>query len=1476
MLNFSDEAEINEIEAAAIVLASQNDPALLGRSLLECALIRLHQHRKYVLNIIRILIDLAGNDESEEREGSNASELAQQILDGIVFVNKNSQRIVPRCMAAMRDVRAWIQKLNDKITAAAVLSGVQASQAAEELETVEFSRVSLIQQHELMSIVACRAIETQGEEDDFKALLTEFKTADKYDNLLVHRFPLLPSFIKKLASSESTLPLTQARRLHAAVCPLEPEQWTLPYVQAAFRAWWLAEYSGRYLDDFEDESIVSPENLDKEDEERSKQFLDALRDGAFDFMLSMAADVKSVEWQDPARMGMRTWLQRKSPHLPGDTVPFSEPFQTGLMGHLEDFIDAFITNLPNVLRRLRIDEDEQRQLSQSHEHDLNLERFLIIIAYSYEGRPVAGANFWNDEDSNLAGFMTWASRRASTPLVTAFCEMLQAISETDHSATAAHHFLLDEGAHGSGKLRRSLSLTWSQIFKELVFFSEKIREKPAPAPTTFRPGKPNPAQAEAEPESAMMLECYLRLMTKLATESETARLYLLQDDVGLVDVLFQLASRQIPPRLRACTFWALGALISRKTIEEGHLMWTSLDNWTTGFYSAPPAGHGTGYPKLSHTPTVSPERVLEEISSGFEEPYAFILLLTSLVSPVEGSSPLSDSLPFPENLGSSYRMPGIDAFVDYVLGDVLSKKTEELTDKNQARMLRLQCLDFAVVCLESFNENLIILANSTSLPIDSAMATSDLSTYVRMHPFARVMEWMLTEKAVKAVFSAIHQPAAEVGNAAPDSPLILAILRAITLISRILDLQPTYLNIIRPIIRNQSNYSRLPGSTSHYSSFEDGLVGHLDLVVDLGNFCGLGHPDLSLACLKLLERISVSSRITSAWSANIGPRTHRNKAIVALEANGDHEAISRSLMSDLEAPLDPGREMDSPVYLIKIYILDFLYSCLRESSRKPSIAHLLLGFQCEVDSVSVEPSSPFYKGTSVFHSLINLWVTTHPQDGQGVRQWLVALEHRVLRILQILWTSPLTAPIVIDELRNVDFVFALLAKESPILPGLLWEGQEMPTIEFPLTDGAVALTEFLSHRTAVFNYIAMELCGVSQARSPTYKRRIFEALRGTVVVDPSETISVSSIFELFDFILPISEWQLPEPTFQFYTDLDLSVCVDEDSDGNFIYNVDRVKEILLVKRSEGRGNAEVISAQDLGAIDREEAVITEYLISSNRQTQIVSHCLQLLKSWVNLVLIMIESNDFQGSARTSFYLETLQTILPSLEVCASERQHLAYELAKLAKVLLFKLDLSPVAAAAESVAGKGAEMSHLVGDKLYQLFQICLQAIGKWADQSELRAVYYSICYRYLTGMVDEGSGALGRQKTMRTIEVYGDRLANVICDDAYGGEPRCQTAALILLAGLVNLGSLEGDGHIVDTLNRLNFIGVLVDSLKDMMSQGLDDKGAQRHSHDAKLALLLQLCQTKEGAKHVLHANLFRAVELSGLFSVDPELQIG
>lgn len=53
-------------------------------------------------------------------------------------------------------------------------------------------------------------------------------------------------------------------------------------------------------------------------------------------------------------------------------------------------------------------------------------------------------------------------------------------------------------------------------------------------------------------------------------------------------------------------------------------------------------------------------------------------------------------------------------------------------------------------------------------------------------------------------------------------------------------------------------------------------------------------------------------------------------------------------------------------------------------------------------------------------------------------------------------------------------------------------------------------------------------------------------------------------------------------------------------------------------------------------------------------------------------------------------------------------------------------------------------------------------------------------------------------------------------------------------------------------------------------------DNAEQELLWGAKLAVLLSLCQTREGAKHVIQNNLFRAVEISGLFQTDPDLDIG
>ncbi|QUC22272.1 uncharacterized protein UV8b_06513 [Ustilaginoidea virens] len=1472
-LLLSDELDLDELEASKCLLESQHDPSVLGRALLECAIIRFHQQRKYALDILRLLLDLDSADDDPE-ESAALEPIKMFVAARILPSRSGAVRYPPSCITAMTTIKSWLQRISDKIAAAQALNQAKPGQLSEEMETIEFSRISLIQQHELLGVILCRLVEKrQSDTNDFLDFVSTLKKADKYDNLLAHFIPAMGAYIFVFGSEEGGYDLMKARQLHNKLFPASDEStWPLPHLHAAFRAWWLAEYSGFYLDDPPESAIPPGTDLDDEDRQRSKQFLDALKDGAFDFLLSVAGDVKPVDWHDSVRVGMRNWLTRKSSALAADSAQFTGFFQLCLMSQIEVFVDAFISNLPDVLRKLRVEEDEQRQLSQAHEQDLDLERFLLIIAYSYEGRPDAASNFWSDPDSNLAGFMHWASRRASTPLVTAFCEMLLAISGSEECATAAHEFLLDDGHQSSGKMKRTQSLTWTQIFRELEFFSEKIRQKPtATQMSRFRGSKPCGDQVETEPESAMMLECYLRLMTKLSSESETTRLFLLQNaNYNLVDMLFELASGPIPPRLRGCVFSALRALMSRKTIRESHTMWACLENWITGGYAGTSAG---SLRQAQSAPIISTDRILDEMSTGFEDPESFIQLLLALMSPAVDSSPLNDSLPFPETLGSNSRNPGVEIYIDFVMGLVFAGKAQELQDKHQLRILRLSCLDFVLTCLSTFNEDLIVIANETSIMVDSVISATDLVTYVRKHPFARVMEWMLNDKIMAALFYTIHQEPADVGNAAPDSPLILGILRSVEVITKVLDLEATYLDLVRPLVKNQPGHRLRPVANAAYASFQDGLVTRLSLVVDLGNYCGIGHPELTLACLKLLEKMSSSSKIAATWSGS-GRHTHRNKAIVAMEANGEHQSIARSFASELMAPLEITREAESANYTTKIYILDFLLQCLGTAPKEPTIAHLLLGFKCGVDALSIENDGAFAQQTSLFHTLLRLLMEIPSGDTEGMRRWLVAIKSKVMRILHILWSSPLSASIVVGELRANEFLFHLLIRETVIQPDLPWEGQNIATLQFPMTDGALTLVDFLSSRSLALEYLAMELCMISQGRIPSIKRRIFDALNGQIIGDGNQPIETPTVFDLFDFLLPEGIWELPPPPVQAFKDLDFAVALEEDADGNTVYNLDRVKEILLLKRRESHGQGLMISAQDLAALEREEVSIIEYLVSLNRQKQIATQCASVLKSWTRLLLVMIECSDYKGTSQTAFFLQALQAVLPSLEAFASDRPSEALELANVSRLLLTRLDLTTQ----DATDKHSQSVGNLVSDKLYQLFQVCLQAIGKWAGAPELRCVYYEICYRYLVGMSEQGALSPARPKTTKTVQIYGERMLNVICDDAYCGEPTYQAGALVLLTALVNVGRLENDSHVVETLNRLNFVGIVVDSLRNVLQEWRDAYASgstdQQNYQNARLALLLQIAQSRTGAKYILYANLFRAVEASGLFTADPELQ--
>lgn len=282
-LLLSDEIDIDELDAARCLLDSQDDPSVLGRSLLECGIVRFHQQRKYLLDALRLLLELDSAD--EEAEESSALEGIKMFVAARLFQSGpgGSKRYVPRCMAAMAKIRTWLQRLGDKMAAAQTLNQGNAGGISEEMETVEFSRLSLIQQHEQLGVILCRCIEKrQAEISDFLDFISILKKADKYDTLLgmprisrapswrlltfdsVHLVPAIGAYISTFGSTEGGYDLTRVRELNNKLFPpADDSTWPLPHLHAAFRAWWLAEYSGFYLDDPPEAAIPPNTDLDE-------------------------------------------------------------------------------------------------------------------------------------------------------------------------------------------------------------------------------------------------------------------------------------------------------------------------------------------------------------------------------------------------------------------------------------------------------------------------------------------------------------------------------------------------------------------------------------------------------------------------------------------------------------------------------------------------------------------------------------------------------------------------------------------------------------------------------------------------------------------------------------------------------------------------------------------------------------------------------------------------------------------------------------------------------------------------------------------------------------------------------------------------------------------------------------------------------------------------------------------------------------
>lgn len=1425
-LQVADALGIDELEAAKLFLVTQEDSQVLDRPPLNTAIMRFHERRHFLLESLRLILRGAADDDQDEDRDTQIrivlSEAMSLILDIKGGQLRNASLFARKVLNAMADTEQWLSLLNEQAQKMTVVG----LDDADFVETIEHQSRSLQEQHESLGAILFYLFRSSWlSSEDFRLLVAQLKKLERVDGLLVHYFPGIIASFNRYGSPAGNPGSSQseARSLHTLVTTSQDGQpWKLSGFHSVVIALWLSAYSAWY---FEGDSSNQTSRGDSETEAKSNttMFMGALNDGALDFMLAVCSSVNSEEWADPARSSL-VELLLKERALP-ESCTCNQYMKQLLMESFGVFVESCIENIPDAIRLLKSEEDTQRlhQLTAMREGlasgphrgqvevRTHLESFLVIISFAFEHRPHAALSFWEDPDANLYGFLQWASKRQTVPRVSAFCEMLCSISEGEENASAAHRFLSEEEKFMSSKIKRSTTMSWTQMFAELQLYGSRIMEKPSTSNAqqglrTTR--KPEPVDMN-EPESAVMLTCYLRLMGHLCRQSKVVREWMWQNtSFPVITSLLDLCSEPTPTHVRATVFATLSALLTDKTTINGNHMWFTLDQWVSGG-SLKPTEAGK-VPLVSNLPKWHEQQTLDRIGLSIDQTNAFVVLIKALVYPASDVAEIPLALPFPEYLGAAHGINGIEPYIDFILGHAFTRKFYDPVGY-QSRFLTFHCLDFIVMSLKAFNEDLITVLSEPSTDLEPGITLSAISSYVHLHPFARVMEWLFNEDVLKTLFSVCHQDVTKVAQASSDSVLVLTLLRCLETMDLAINLQAMYLNIVKPLLERQPGRSSTPVANSWLASFEDAVLNNLRLVPALCLYCGTGHQQLTVTSMALLEKLTSSSKLNKMSSPGIAQWQSSNKIVEVLASEVDVDSVTRTLVTQIEP--DP-RELEwgpqSAGYIIRESLLALLNQCLGTVTDRPTVAHLLMGFKCVGNILDIESEGSFAKGMSMLHAIIG-FLQSYPTEIHGsITSWTVHLKRMALETLSYLWSSKLASHFTLVEMRAQGFLMGVFASQPLVGPGTTWDEQPIASEEFWLSGGSSALAEFLLFRSHLFAYATTEIRSAAKLGSSTLQTEILSTLLGNSMLENGDPVSTPSVFDLFDFADLPRELDFFPPKPEYLQDV-AAIIFDQTMGSVHRHTVPELEQLIKMRKTELLSTG---SFRDEEAFDAEANTLKLFLEARQRSQRIESSRFLALRSWVELVTTILTCSVLDDASRPTFILHAIQLILSKLEAAISEDSLEAFELARLAETLIGRLafDLSTVPA---------SRSGDIIDEKLHQLFQVSARGIVLSSNNVQLREVLYTICSHYITRITSSGSTQDSthdnlRAQSQQLVKTAGAGLVDKICDDAYASQDTCRAAALLMLNCLAVLDS-RTDCILAGMISQSNFLSLFLDAIRSL-----------------------------------------------------------
>lgn len=1466
---------------AEILFESSEESVRIGFNPVQGGVSLFHIRRQYILDIMRFLLIEA------QQTDRRLSKLARRIVESSVV--KNSLPI--RVLEALKSVENELAAIEDKAKRGEFLG-----QSSDEqfLQTLKLRKDFSLQEHDVLGQILYNCVEAGlfgiSECDKY---LQAIKALSDYNSLIVHYIPaffLLPRAQIGAISNDSGVHKEIVIAKVFKSLSDESSTWRMSYWANALIVVFGAQLVACWQESpAECKRLLNASNINNE-ESILTTVEKAIDNGGFEFLMALASDTSLyVEESLYQFQNYRSLLTAIVPQF-SKLGQFTAAFDEILVLELEHIVRDVIVNLAGTLRTMRNNEEDiymsQRRaleldLDEDHVKEqpgVDYERFLIFIASLYAGRPDQALGFWEDSDGDLHGFLEWATTSSpSSIMISSSSAMLSSLSKGNVSAQHAFELLSLNGILN----HKTVQITWAAILTK-VYECYAFVFKPDQKKDQMRALQDF---AGIDGDASLILCSYFQLMNEVAAYNEDALSYLIYDanvgEPGEVELLLTFLVRllKVQSSLYGPIMSLMSTLFKPLNSETRKLLWTVIDEWL--FDSEIYTADTSVILKSSTIP------VTERISGMFGtyvDLTKLISLLTSLLNnPANQSLDAgSKALAFPENLGLSYRQPGIWPYPHLVVGFIFQEFEVDPEDKSPGLGLKLSCLIFIEKCLDLGR----IAQNWDS---DNA---PDVINFLKAHPFAYTMTCLFDSANYSGLFELAKLPIEAISDLSYDDVTCQTLVHALNIIVSILNTQHIFLDIA--IKETKGLFS------SHgVKSFEDALLYNLSSLSYFLLYCGSSNSTLALLSFKLLQFISLSPQFVTTMNYSRDSRVNDDRLLSEVMMVDESYRIREVFMNQLERDFDAYDDIPEGFYFegvingisgpnapiqVKLNLLNFLIANLERKTSSPTISHYLLGFRIAGDgSLALDrESGGIGSGISLLHSIVNVLkngISNVSPSRAGYESSLIL--SACVKIILLLTRKKNSSRICLEFLRKMDFFSVVLINEPSMLASAKWDGMVYSAEtrkEFLESDSAATLAAFYQHRAAILECSSIEVYDSMIHGSLTLTEKYNEILlqsysHGSSGAFGGSSIKILNFLDFLEFVdseTPGLENDVKEMIGPMAYDYFVSNEVSH-GESNIEVACGEFERLLSLRGRQLIQSSAIESLHDANWVKARRTAISTFaqLKAKARLDFVQAECLE---SWSKLLLILLSGDRIGKELKSAFILEVFQSLSPKLLEYSSFKTRLTSILTSLLSSLIHIV-----------FSGEGTTEADRSNDRTVVLFKTCLRVLQMKLTTPAIRKDLYSIGYLYLKSCLHPANNSsVWADQALQILRLSGDRTLSIACTDATSGDGSLQIPSLMFLQMLASVSSAAKSSFVLDGLLRYNLLALLIGSITSVGQTLLELASSSSRSKELRncysvftqiFSFFIPVVQTRAGATQVVQAGLFDTLQQCGMLSIDPDV---